>query len=91
MDLGDALAVLAALVDSARHPEADAALPVVRRELDAARSLNRYLAGVTCREGHHTRYADLLAQPEHPDWRCAHCVSRALDAARQADAPTTEE
>jgi hypothetical protein len=38
MDLDDALAVLAALVGSAGHPEGDPALFVVRRELDAARA-----------------------------------------------------
>jgi hypothetical protein len=38
MDIDEALAVLAALVGSAGHPEGDPALFVVRRELDAARA-----------------------------------------------------
>jgi hypothetical protein len=38
MDIDEALAVLAALVGSAGHPEGDPALFVVRRELDAMRA-----------------------------------------------------
>lgn len=76
-DEANAISVLAALVDSTGHPEAARAFATVRANLDAARRLNQYLAGVTCKEGHHTRYADLLAQPDDPDWRCAHCVARA--------------
>lgn len=81
--LDDAMAVLTALVSSAGHPEATQALPVIRAhvaeleaELTRVRRFTDYLAGVTCREGHHTRYADLLTQPGDPEWRCAHCVAR---------------
>jgi hypothetical protein len=33
--------------------------------------------GVNCREGHHTRNADLIGDPNDESWVCPHCAIRA--------------
>lgn len=41
--------------------------------------------GLTCSKGHHTRNADLVGDPRDEDWRCSHCVRKALDGAARGD------
>ena len=47
-------------------------------ELEHLRQFKRDHFGITCRQGHHTRNADLLAHPDDENWRCAHCIAREL-------------
>ena len=49
----------------------------LRGELEDLRQYKRDHFGVVCKNGHHTRNADVLGDPNDEDWQCAHCVARA--------------
>jgi hypothetical protein len=85
-ELDDALAVLAALVGSAGHPEGDPALFVVRRELDAARARVAALEAVA-----EAARAALDVDPTSRAGAEAHIrLEAALDAAPAAETASGE-
>lgn len=61
--------------------------PEIVGELAALRRYKRENFGLMCRNGHHTRRADVIGDPNDADWRCSHCVRIDLDAATHDPVP----
>lgn len=57
----------------------------MRAERDHLGKFRREHEGVWCKEGHHTRIADLLGDPNDEGWRCVHCEARATPVQQDTD------
>ncbi len=47
--------------------------------------------GLFCKEGHHTRFADVIGDPTDEGWKCPHCVVRDLPAGSPVTETTKQE